>query len=187
VFQRRDSFALAALESSRFAKDKTLSARKSDFSAVLKHENIAHQIHDSRVLNVFKVNDAIAPGTEELCSVEPFLAVAKGAADKHRGADPIDAAVISLRFQSQQIRHAKDATLDVVRQDDEIVVVQRLVAAELVKNFTSLGLEAVFLRGRGKHPVFDGIAWLFRRAEAFSIYFRLHGVTKIYGQNSYAE
>ena len=75
--------ALPALERSCFAKDKTLSARKGDFSAVLQNEDIAHQIHNARVLYVFKVDDTIAPGAKELRSVESFFAVAKGAADEH--------------------------------------------------------------------------------------------------------
>ena len=58
--------AQVALERSRFAKDKTLPAGEGDFSAVLHHEDIAHQVHDARVLDVFKVDDAIAPRAEEL-------------------------------------------------------------------------------------------------------------------------
>ena len=150
---RRRSAGRAArkvLEGSRLAKDQALPTGEGDFCAVLKHEDIAHQVDDAGVLDVFEIDNAIAPGAKELCRVEPLLAVSKGATDEHGGTDPVDTAVISFRFQSEQVGHAKNATLDVVGENDEIVVSKRNVAGEFVKNFARFRLGAVILLDRGR-------------------------------------
>ena len=130
-------------------------AGKGDFSAVLQDKDITHQVHDARVLHVFKIDNAVAPGAEELRLVESPLAVAKRAANKHGGTNPIDPAVVSFRFQAKEVRHAKDAALH------KVVVVQRFIAAELVENFAGVGVLAVLLRGRGNSDLgFRGNRWL---------------------------
>lgn len=159
-------------------------ARKGHLGAVLEYEDVAHQVDDPGVLDVLEIDDAVPPGAEKLGPVEPFFTIPKRPADKHRGANPVNPAIVSLGFQAQKIRHAKDTALDVVGQDDKVVIFQRLVAVELVKNFPSVGLNAHLFRVHvDPRPAFCRIGQLFGRAETFSIIFRLHGVIKAYLQS----
>ena len=154
-----------------------MSTREGYFCPVLQHKDVAHQIDDAGVLHVFEIDDAVAPGAKELCRVEPLLAVPKRTADEHGRADPIDAAVVSFRFQAQQVRHSKNATLDVVGENNEIIVAKRDVASELVNNFTWFAQIAVLLLKRTEAAsVFLRKRWLFSGGDSFSNIFHLHGV-----------
>jgi hypothetical protein len=75
--------AARPLKSSGLSKNQALPAREGDLGAVLQDEDIAHQVHDARVLDVLEIDNAVAPGAKELRPVESFLAVAKRAANKH--------------------------------------------------------------------------------------------------------
>ena len=126
------------------------------------------------MLDMLEVDDAVAAGAEEFCGVKPLFAIAKGTTDEHGRANPIDTAVISLGLQPKQVGHAKDATFDVVGEDDEIVVSKRNVPGELVNNFArfSNGTIGLFDR-RNATSVF---LWFFGGADWFANGFRLHGV-----------
>ena len=154
-----------------------MSAGKGDLCAVLHHEDVTHQIDNARMPDVFEVDDAIAPGTKELCSVKPLFAVPKRTTDEHGGADPVDAAIVSFRFQAQQVRHSKDAALDVVGEDHEIVVAERSVASEFVKSLLRLRLTAIRVLDRSDaNPAFPRRVSVFGGADSFSDIFRLHGI-----------
>jgi hypothetical protein len=71
------------LERSGLAEDQALPAREGDLGAVLQDEDIAHQVNDARVLDVLKIDNAVAPGAKELRLIESPLAIAKGATNKH--------------------------------------------------------------------------------------------------------
>ena len=143
------------LKRSRLAQDQALPTGESNFRPVLKHKDIAHQVDNACVLDVFEIDNAIAPGAKELRRVKPLFAVAKGATDEHGRADPINTAVVSFGFQPKQVGHAKNATLDVVGENDEIVVSKRNVPGEFVNNLA---------RFRG------GTVGLFERRKATSVF-----------------
>jgi hypothetical protein len=55
-----------------------------------------------------------------------------------------------------------------------------LVTAELIKNFATIGFDAILLRGFGNvRLLFYRMVRLFSGAESFSDNFRLHGVTSV--------
>jgi hypothetical protein len=123
-----------SLKRARLAEDEALATGEGDFRTVLEHKDIAHQVDDACMLDVLEVDDAITAGAEELGRVEPLFAIAKRTTDQHRRADPIDAAVISLGLQAEQVGHPKDATFDVVGENDEIVISKRDVPSQLVND-----------------------------------------------------
>ena len=166
-----------SLEGSRLAEDEALATGESYFCSVLQDKDVAHQVDDACVLDMFEIDDAIAPGTEKLGRVKSLFAIAKRTTDEHGGTDPIDAAVISLRFQSQEVGHSKNTTLDVVGENDEVVISKRHVASELVNNRARFGDGTIGLFDRADATgVFFGKLWLVGGADWFSSGFRLHGV-----------
>jgi hypothetical protein len=162
------------LKGARFAQDETLATGKGYFCTVLQHKDIAHQIDDACVLDVFQIDNAVAASTKELCRVKPLFAVAKGATNEHGRTDPIDTAVVSLRFQAEQVGHAKDTTLNVVGENDEIVISKRNVASEFVNNLTGFSGGPIGLFDR--RDATSVLLWFFGGADWFSNRFRLHGV-----------
>jgi hypothetical protein len=150
------------LKRPRLAEDEALATGERNFCPVLQHKDVAHQIDNARVLDVFKIDYAIATGAKELCRIEPLLAVAKRATDEHRRADPVDAAVVAFCFQSQEIGHSEDATFDVVGENNEIVIAKRDIAGELVNHFAGLEARAIPLLDRAEaSSVILGKLWFF--------------------------
>ena len=90
------------------------------------------------MLDVFEIDDAVAASAKELCRVKPLFAIAKRSTDEHGRADPVDTTVVSLGFQPEKVGHAKNTTLDVVGENDEIVISKRDVPGELVNNFAGV-------------------------------------------------
>lgn len=144
------------------------------FCAVLEDKDITHQVDNACVLDVFEVDDAVAAGPKKLRRVKPLLAITKGTTDQHRRADPIDSAVISFRFQPEQVGHAKNTTLDVVGENDEIVISKRDVPGELVNNLAGFSGGTVGLFDRRKATSI--FLCFVGGADWFSNGFRLHGV-----------
>ena len=162
------------LERSRFAQDEALTTGEGYFRTVLEDKDITHQVDNARVLDVFEIDDAVAAGAKELCRVKALFAIAKGSTDEHGRADPIDTAIISLGFQPEEVGHAKDTTLDVVGENDEIVISKRDFPGELINNFAGFSDGTVGLfEGRKATSVF---LWFVGGADWFSNRFRLHGV-----------
>ena len=126
------------------------------------------------MLDVFEIDDAITPRAEKLCRVEPLFAITKRATDEHGGADPINSAVISFRFQPEEVGHAKNATLDVIGENDEIVISKWNVAGELVNNLAGFSGGTIGLFDRRKASCV--FLWFVGGADWFSNGFRLHGV-----------
>ena len=162
------------LKGARLAQDEALATGEGYFRTVLEDKDITHQVDDACVLDVFEIDDAVAAGAKELGRVKPLFAVAKGSTDEHGRADPIDTAVVSLGFQPEEVGHAKNTTLDVVGENDEIVISERDVPGELVNNLAwfSDGTIGLFDR-RNATSVF---LWFVGGADWFSNGFRLHGV-----------
>jgi hypothetical protein len=149
------------LERSRLAQDEALATGEGHLCPVLQHKDIAHQVDYARMLDVFEINDAIAPGAKELCGVEPLFAIAKRSTDEHGGADPVNTTVISLRFKSKKVGHPENATLDVIGEHNEIVITKRNVSGELVNNFPWFGTDAIRLvDGADSTSVFFRELWL---------------------------
>ncbi len=63
---------------------------------------------------MFEIDNTVAPSAKELGLVESSFALAQGPADEHGRTDPVNATVIPLRFQAEQVRHSKDAAFNVV-------------------------------------------------------------------------
>ena len=144
------------------------------FRTVLEDKDIAHQVDDAGVLDVFEIDDAVAASAKELGRVKPLFAVAQGSTDEHGRADPIDTAVVSLGFQPEEVGHAKNTTLDVVGENDEIVISKRDFPGELINNFAGFSGRTVgLLEGRKASSVF---LWFLGGADWFSNRFRLHGL-----------
>ena len=122
------------LKGSRLAQHQALATGEGYLRTVLQDKDIAHQINNACVLDVLEIDDAIAAGAKELRRVEPLLAIAKGATNEHGRTDPVNTAVISFRLQSEQVGHAKNATLDVIGENHEIVVSKRNVPGKFVNN-----------------------------------------------------
>ncbi len=162
------------LKGSRLAEDEALATGEGYLGSVLQHKDIAHQVDDACMLDVFEIDDAIATSAKELCRIKALFAVAKRASDEHGRADPVDTAVISLRFQPEQVGHAKDATLDVVGKNDEIVISKRDVPGEFINNLAGFSGGTIGLFERRNAT--SVLLWFVGRADWFSNGFRLHGV-----------
>jgi hypothetical protein len=162
------------LKGSGLPQDEALATGEGDFRTVLEHKDIAHQVDDACMLDVLEVDNAVTAGAEELGWVKPLFAIAKRATDQHGRADPIDAAVISLGLQPEQVGHAKDATFDVVGKNDEIVISKGDVPSELVNNLAGFSGGTIGLIDSRKAT--SVVLWFFGGADWFSDGFRLHGV-----------
>ena len=162
------------LKGSRLAQDEALATGEGYFRTVLEDKDITHQVDNACVLDVFEIDDAVAAGAKELCRVKPLFAVAKGSTDEHGRADPIDTAVVSLGFQPEEVGHAKNTTLDVVGENDEIVISKRDFPGELVNNLAGFSGGTVGLFDRRKAT--SVFLWFVGGADWFSNGFRLHGV-----------
>lgn len=106
------------------------------------------------MLDVLEIDNAIAAGAKELRRVEPLFAVSKGATNEHGRTDPVNTAVISFRLQSEQVGHAKNATLDVIGENHEIVVSKRNVPGEFVNNLARFRGGTISLFDRKARSVF---------------------------------
>ena len=54
------------LKGPRLTEDQALATGERDFCPVLQHKDVAHQIDNARMLDVFEIDDAVAPGAKEL-------------------------------------------------------------------------------------------------------------------------
>ena len=151
-----------------------MAAGKSYFCTVLEDKDITHQVDNACMLDVFEVDDAVAAGAKEFRWIKPFLAITKGTTDQHRRADPIDTAVISFRFQPEEVGHTKNTTLDVVGKNDEIVISKRDVTGELVNDLAGFSGGTIGLFDLRKAA--SVFLWFVGGANWFWNGFRLHGV-----------
>jgi hypothetical protein len=164
----------AVLKRTRLAQDEALATGEGYFRTVLQDKDIAHQVDNACVLDVFQIDDAVAAGAKELCRVKPLLAIAKRSTDEHGRANPIDSTVVSLGFQPEEVGHAKNTTFDVVGENDEIVISKRDLPGELVNNLAGVSGGTVSLfECRKATAVF---LWFVGGADWFSNRFRLHGL-----------
>ena len=142
------------LKGARLAQDQALATGEGYLRTVLHDKDIAHQINNACVLDVLEIDDAIATCPKKLCRVQPLLAIAKGATNEHGRTDPVNTAVISFRLQSEQVGHAKNATLDVIGENHEIVVSKRNVPGEFVNNLARFRGGTISLFDRKARSVF---------------------------------